>query len=128
MATLTPARAARRQRARVAHWLARAVTEALRLGAGPAELRRLAAVAQRLKLRAVQAPPAAGAIPHHPGRDRPAPGNLARLVRALQHPVRAAPAGGRQARCRERDALGLILVLGSIGIMLMNHQFRFRGS
>lgn len=53
MATLTPARAARRQRARVAHWHAQAVLALLRLGAGPDDLRLLGVVAQRLKSRAV---------------------------------------------------------------------------
>ena len=54
---MTPARAARRQRQRVAHWLARAISEALRLGAGPAELRRLAAVAAALRVKAHESDP-----------------------------------------------------------------------
>jgi hypothetical protein len=37
----------------VAHWLARAVTEALRLGAGPTEVRALASVAAALRTKAV---------------------------------------------------------------------------
>ncbi len=56
MKPTTPASAARRQRRRVAHWLARAVTEALRLGAGPAELRALAGVAAALRMKAVASP------------------------------------------------------------------------
>ncbi len=50
---MTPSRAARRQRQRVAHWLARAISEALRLGAGPRELRALASVAAALRMKAV---------------------------------------------------------------------------
>ena len=50
---MTPSRAVRRQRARVVHWLARAVTEALRLGAGPTEVRALASVAAALRTKAV---------------------------------------------------------------------------
>ena len=56
MKPTTPASAARRQRRRVAHWLARAISEALRLGAGPTELRALASVAAALRQKAVAGP------------------------------------------------------------------------
>jgi hypothetical protein len=62
----TPARAARRHRARVSFWLGRAVVEVLKLGGTADELRALTAVAQRLKLRAVaglEAGPATTASP-----------------------------------------------------------------
>lgn len=50
---VTPARAARRHRRRVAHWLGHSLAEALRLGAGPTELRKLTAVAAALRMKAV---------------------------------------------------------------------------
>ncbi len=53
---MTPATAARRHRRRVAHWLARSLAEALRLGAGPTELRALAGVAAALRMKAVASP------------------------------------------------------------------------
>jgi len=49
----SPDRTARRHRRRVAHWLGHSLAEALRLGAGPAELRALAAVAAALRMKAV---------------------------------------------------------------------------
>jgi hypothetical protein len=54
---MTPTTAARRHRRRVAHWLGRALAEALRLGAGPAELRKLAAVAAALRVKAPESDP-----------------------------------------------------------------------
>ena len=54
---MTPSRAARRQRARVSFWLARAVVEALKLGAGPTELRLLASVAAALRVKAQESDP-----------------------------------------------------------------------
>jgi hypothetical protein len=53
----TPARAARRHRARVSFWLGRALAEALRLGAGPAEVRALASVAAALRMKAQKPDP-----------------------------------------------------------------------
>ena len=50
---MTPARAARRQRARVSFWLARAVVEVLKLGGTADELRALAGVAAALRMKAV---------------------------------------------------------------------------
>lgn len=44
---------ARRHRRRVGHWLGHALAEALRLGAGPAELRALAGVARALRQKPV---------------------------------------------------------------------------
>lgn len=50
---MTPRRAARRHRQRVAHWHSQAVLALLRLGGDADDLRLLGVVAQRLKLRAV---------------------------------------------------------------------------
>jgi hypothetical protein len=54
-----PPRAVRRAHARVRNWAARATSEALRIGAGPAELQLLAATAEALLRRLVGPPPPA---------------------------------------------------------------------